>query len=132
MTDADLQKFTPILAPLLRRRKKIAAAYIFGSVATGRSRRGSDVDLAVVAKTKLSGQERVRLETALSNLLKKEVDLVVFGQATPLLQHQILKYGRLIYETDPAERVRQEVRARGEYLDTVALFKEIPVAARAS
>ncbi|OPY06290.1 MAG: hypothetical protein A4E66_02259 [Syntrophus sp. PtaB.Bin001] len=62
----------------------------------------------------------------LSSILKRDVDLVVFGQATPLLQHQILKYGRLICENDPEERVRQEVMARAEYLDTRNLFREIP------
>ena len=114
------------LIPILSRRKKIAAAYVFGSASTGRNRRGSDIDLAIVARKTVSGRERIRLETALSNLLKRDVDLVVFDQAATLLQHQILKYGRLIYETDPAERVRQEVRARAEYLDTRELFREIP------
>ena len=65
------------------------------------------------------------METSLSNILRKDVDLVIFGEATPLLQHQILKYGDLIYERDPKERTRQEVSARREYLDTTFLYRVI-------
>lgn len=46
-------------------------------------------------------------------------------EATPLLQHQILKHGYLIYERDPKERTRQEVAARREYLDTTFLYRVI-------
>ena len=113
------------LAPLFRRKKRIAAIYLFGSTATGRDRQGSDLDLAIVTKKTISGRERLKLEADLSSRLRLDVDLVVFGQAPPLLQHQILKYGRLICENDPAERVRQEVRARAEYLDTRRLFREM-------
>ncbi len=119
----------PLISKLLekfcRRRKSIAALYVFGSTATGRDRRGSDIDVAILSKKTVSGWERIRLETALSNLLHRDVDLVIFGQASPLLQHQILKYGILVYENDAAERVRQEVLARAEYLDTLFLFREI-------
>lgn len=113
------------MTSILRRKKRIAAAYLFGSTATGRDRRGSDLDLAIIAKRTISGRERLRIEADLSSRLRRDVDLVVFGQAAPLLQHQILKYGRLICENDPAERVRQEVRARAEYLDTRRLFHEL-------
>ena len=113
------------LTPIFRRKKRIAAAYLFGSTATGRDRRGSDLDLAIVTKRTISRRERLRIEADLSSRLRRDVDLVVFGQAAPLLQHQILKYGRLICENDPTERVRQEVRARAEYLDTRNLFREI-------
>jgi predicted nucleotidyltransferase len=113
------------LTPVFRRKKRIAAVYLFGSTATGRDRRGSDLDLAIVTKKRISSRERLKIEADLSSRLRRDVDLVVFGQAAPLLQHQILKYGRLICENDPAERVRQEVRARAQYMDTRRLFREI-------
>jgi len=113
------------LTSIFRRKKRIAAVYLFGSTATGRDHRGSDLDLAIVVKRTISGRERLRIEADLSSRLRRDVDLIIFGQAAPLLQHQILKYGRLICENDPAERVRQEVRARAEYLDTRRLFREI-------
>ncbi len=67
------------------------------------------------------------METELSNLLHMDVDLVVFHQAQALLQHQILKYGHLLYEGDASVRVKQETMARREYLDTRFLFRELAV-----
>ncbi len=99
--------------------------YLYGSYAKGTQTNDSDIDLAIVAKKTISTRERIVMETRLSNLLHRDVDLVVFAQASPLLQHQILKNGYLVYEADAAERVRQEVRARFEYLDAKELFKEI-------
>jgi len=104
---------------------QIVAIYIFGSTATGRYRSESDIDIAIMIRGSLEGMERVQLETSLSNLLKRDVDLIIFGDATPLLQHQILKYGYLVFERDPKERVRQEVAARREYLDSLGLYRVI-------
>ena len=104
---------------------EIVAIYIFGSIATSKNRAGSDIDVAIMFRSPIKGMERVQLETSLSNLLERDVDLIVFEEASPLLQHQILKYGCLVYESDPKERVRQEVVARREYLDTTVLYKVI-------
>ncbi|SPJ15156.1 hypothetical protein SBDP2_230009 [Syntrophobacter sp. SbD2] len=101
----------------------IAAAYVFGSSAAGKERRESDIDIAIMVRGSMGGFERVQLETELSNLLGKDIDLVVFSLASALLQHQILKYGRIVYEADPGERVRQEVTARREYLDSLVLYR---------
>ena len=68
---------------------------------------------------------RQEWETELSNLLRRDVDLVTFGLAGALLRHQVLKYGRLVYRADERERVRQEVLASRECLDTRFLFKEL-------
>ena len=106
-------------------RKAVIAVYIFGSAATGKDRPGSDIDLAVMVAGAFSGLARVEMETALSNLLCRDVDLVVFGQTAPLLQHQILKYGRLIYEAAPGERILQEVGARRHYLDANFLYRKM-------
>jgi uncharacterized protein len=106
-------------------RNDIVAIYVFGSFATCKDRRASDIDLAIMVRGHMAGFERVELETCLSNLLGKDVDLTIFGQANPFLQHQILKYGYLVYERDAKERVRQEVMARSEYLDSGFLYKTI-------
>jgi predicted nucleotidyltransferase len=113
-------------------RKAVVAIYIFGSAATGKDRPGSDTDLAVMIAGAFSGMERVEMETVLSNLLCRDVDLVVFGQTAPLLQHQILKYGRLIYEAAPRERILQEVGARRHYLDTAFLYKKMKIRGNAA
>jgi len=108
-------------------RDSIAAVYLFGSSARGAMRKTSDVDLAVMTFCSISPMKRINWETELSNILKKDVDLVIFSQVGCLLQHQILKYGKLIYEKNAQERVRQETAARREYLDSRFLFKELSV-----
>ncbi|MFU8769955.1 MAG: type VII toxin-antitoxin system MntA family adenylyltransferase antitoxin [Desulfotignum sp.] len=75
----------------------IAAVYLFGSAATGKMKADSDLDIAVMSAGRIDGFERISMETALSNLLGRDVDLVIFHQAGVLLQHQILKYGCLIF-----------------------------------
>lgn len=102
----------------------IIAVYLFGSMATGKMRSSSDIDIAVMSTCKIDGFKKAEMETELSNLLRRDVDIVVFHQAEVLLQHQILKYGYLLYEKDNSERVRQETTSRREYLDTRFLFKE--------
>jgi predicted nucleotidyltransferase len=101
----------------------IVAAYVFGSSAAGKERPKSDIDIAIMIRGSMGSFERVQLETELSNQLGKDIDLVVFSWASPLLQHQILKYGRIVYEADSRERVRQEVTARREYLDSLVLYR---------
>lgn len=105
--------------------KQIIAIYIFGSTATGKYRNDSDIDIAIMVRGPMEGIERIHLETSLSNLLKRDVDLIIFDNASPLLKHQILKYGHLVFESDPKERVRQEVSARRDYLDSLGLYRVI-------
>lgn len=105
----------------------IAAAYLFGSAATGKMRSKSDLDIALMSTRRINGFERIAMETELSNLLHMDVDLVIFHQAEVLLQHQILKYGHLLYEKNASVRVRQETTSRRDYLETRFLFKELAV-----
>ena len=105
----------------------IAVIYLFGSVATGKMRPSSDLDIAIMSTRRIDGFERIAMETELSCLLHMDLDLVVFHQAEVLLQHQILKYGHLLYEKDPSVRVKQETTSRREYLDTRFLFRELAV-----
>lgn len=105
----------------------IEVVYLFGSAATGKMRRTSDLDIAIMSTRQIDGFEKITMETELSNLLQIDVDLVIFHQAQVLLQHQILKHGRLLYERDSKVRVQQETSARREYLETRFLFRELAV-----
>lgn len=113
------------ISQALSRYSCVQAAYLFGSRARGRAKGKSDLDLALVCSKAVSGLERMEMETQLSDMLLTDVDLVIFHQANPLLQHKILQYGRLVYEMDRGERIRQEKLARYEYLDTQYLHKEL-------
>ncbi len=110
---------------VLARYPEVAAAYVFGSTATGRPRKASDVDVAVMIHGALDPWRRIDMERELSVALLADVDLVVFAESSSLLQHEILRTGVLVYEKDREERVRQEVIGRRRYLDEQHLPKWI-------
>ena len=97
---------------------EISAVYLFGSHASGKERLKSDIDMGVLFDGDVDGFERIDLETEISNLLKKDVDLVDMKRSGPFLRHQIYKYGRVIYhdETDFAYIFR--AKSINEYSDT--------------
>ena len=53
------------LSMIFKRKRWLAAAYLFGSTVTGRKRPGSDLDLAIITKKTISGRERLKMETDL-------------------------------------------------------------------
>ena len=103
------------------REQGVAAVYLFGSVARGESRPGSDLDVAVLLEPapERGTFESLRLDlrAELESDFGRDVDLVVLNHAPPDLAHRVLRDAVLIIEPDPSARVRFEVRARNEYWD---------------
>ncbi len=100
----------------------VLAAYLFGSLARGRGRQDSDVDIAVlftpVVKEKFARfNRRLEMEIALEEALKRPVQVVDLETASPGLQHQVCKYGLLLVDKDRSYRIAFEVRSRRRYLD---------------
>lgn len=85
----------------------LAAAYIFGSYATGRAHRDSDVDVALLLDPKHYPTPRTRSEARLDFLMRfgdrlgVSVDLVILNDAPPLLGRQIITHGRRICAPAP-------------------------------
>ncbi len=104
----------------------VVAAYLFGSVAQGRARPRSDVDIAVLLAASLDEEarfdRRLRLGCEAESIIGRRTDLVVLNDAPPRLQHQVLKHGQLIYERDRAARVEFEVRAGKIYADLKPMY----------
>jgi hypothetical protein len=62
--------------------------------------------------------------TELTHLLKySAVDLVVLNHGSPLLQHQVMTKGKLIFCRSELERIRFETYALRRYADTAHLRK---------
>ena len=103
------------------REQGVAAVYLFGSVARGESRPGSDLDVAVLFEPapERGTFESLRLDlrAELESDLRQEIDFVVLNHAPPDLVHRVLCDSVLVIEPDPSSRVRFEVRARNEYWD---------------
>jgi predicted nucleotidyltransferase len=122
----DMKSIERAAVSFLRTRREVEAAYIFGSVVTGRARPDSDVDIAVLVSKRVMRQDpfRYRLELMgdLAGVLgRNDVDLILLNQSPPLLAHRVLKTGRLIFERSPSARVAFQVQTVNRYLDTVPM-----------
>lgn len=85
---------TPILAAV----PEVRAAFVFGSVARGRTHDGSDVDIAVVG----TGVDPLALRAALDAALGRDVDVVELSLQSPVpLLRAVLREARLVYERAP-------------------------------
>jgi predicted nucleotidyltransferase len=103
----------------------LIAVYLFGSRATGRARAESDVDVAVLLDEEDSVvrfERRLRVANEVEDIVGRPVDLIVLNDAPPILQHQVLKHGRLLYERDRRARVAFEVRAGQIYADLKPMY----------
>ena len=107
-------------------REGIAAAYLFGSVARGTARPGSDVDVGILYSEDpprtLKGLG-FELEGALEGLLKLPVQLVVLNRAPVDLIIRVLRDGKLLVDRDHSKRVRFEVKSRFEFWDLEPYLK---------
>lgn len=105
----------------------VSAAWLFGSAAAGKSRKDSDIDIAVLFVPGLSKHERFDLRLCLAGemtrLARRDVDIVDMQSAPLYLQHQVRKTGRLIMEKNHIYRVAFDVRSRREYFDLVPVLE---------
>jgi predicted nucleotidyltransferase len=97
-----------------------AAVYLFGSVARGSERGGSDIDVGVLFDAPppptLLGQP-FDMADALERRLGRPVDVVNLNTAPVDLRIRVLREGQLVFERDAAARVRFEVATRNEAFD---------------
>ena len=96
----------------------ISAIYLFGSHAIGHPRSKSDVDLGILFNKDVDGFTRINIETEISNLLKKDIDLIDMRKSSPFLRHQIYKYGTFIYHDGSDFPFQFRASSIREYLDT--------------
>ncbi len=85
-------------------KKEVIAVYLYGSVVTGKAVMASDVDIALLTtpyRDLIENQrDRVRHQTEISGLIRRDVDLVFLQEAGELLSLQILSRGQIIFEAD--------------------------------
>lgn len=79
---------------------EITLALVFGSVAAGRQRAGSDLDIAVSAKHILSVDEKIALIDALADRTGRPIDLIDLNVVSEPLLGQIVRHGRRILGSD--------------------------------
>lgn len=96
----------------------IKLIYIFGSYAKGKNTTNSDLDIAVLLDGNYNPMNKLSLIGDLTLILKRDdIDLVILNCASPVLRHQIIKYGKLAYMESEEIKVFFEVKVLKVYMD---------------
>jgi len=121
MIQKDLNEVISILKNNLNallEKYNIKLIYIFGSYAKGKNDKNSDLDIAVLLEKGYNPLDKLSLIGDFIDIFKRnDIDLVILNDANPVLEHQVIKYGKLVYMKDEDTKVFYEVRVLKEYMD---------------
>lgn len=96
----------------------IKLIYIFGSYAKGKNDKNSDLDIAVLLEKDYNISDKLSLIGDFIDIFKREdIDLVILNDVNSVLEHQVIKYGKLVYMENEDIKVNYEVRVLKEYMD---------------
>ena len=118
------------IAAVARDRSEVVVAYLFGSAARGRRRRDSDVDVAVIFDAGLVTADKFRVRCELAGKIAAAAgvefaDVVDLEQAPPILAHQILGTGHVLFSRDERRRVLVTARQIMRFIDTRPLRRAL-------
>jgi len=85
----EIEKYKQLILPVLKR-YLIKRAAIFGSLAKGRMKADSDVDLLIEASDGFTLFNMLKLEEEISELTKRKVDLVEFSALKTSIRAEVL------------------------------------------
>lgn len=128
MKDKSFESINKTLAEYCERHPEIEVAYIFGSVAQGKSSALSDIDLAILIDSQQINEDVYRygykaeiIADVMSLLKTDKVDLVILNEANTLLRHRVLYHGKLIHSKNENKRIQFQTSTIDKHVD----FKEI-------
>ncbi len=111
------------LDPVFQKYPEIQAVYVFGSVATGKVKAGSDLDLGIVPKTPSLHERKLDILTDLARLGFCEVDLVFLDVKDIVLRFEIVKHNKVIYQTSDFDKGEYYSRILRQYFDFLPYLK---------
>jgi hypothetical protein len=113
------------LARFFESEDNILVAYLFGSHARKTDTPGSDIDIALLLSETPDRllNYHLYLVDKLSEILGDGLDLIILNTAPPMLKHQVIKHGKIIYSRSERARITFETRAQSEYLDFSTAMK---------
>lgn len=107
--------------------REIIFAYLYGSLAKGEERKGSDVDIGVFLEKdfKRDAFYEARLALEIEKEVKlKNVEIVVLNEKSLRFLNQILRYGKLIISKNEKERIKFETFVTKNYIDFKPYYEE--------
>jgi len=127
MDAPDRERLLPCLRaelPGIVAGRPVMLAYLYGSVAEGRPRRSSDIDIALVLTPgiALAAYDRMLLELRIAAEVEercgvREADVRSVDAAPLMVQGRVVSEGILLYSRDEDFRVRYEVYTRKRFFD---------------
>ncbi|MBC8588818.1 type VII toxin-antitoxin system MntA family adenylyltransferase antitoxin [Paratissierella segnis] len=102
---------------ILIKHENIIFAYIFGSYAQGKIRSDSDIDIAIYLENSIDMETYFEIKISLMEACKREIDLVILNDATPLLKYEIYRNNILLFTRDKTEETNYKVKVLFEYND---------------
>lgn len=109
------------LSAFFKKRDDINLAYLFGSQATAKAGKISDIDIAILLKgeTKLNLDFKTEITSELMSLLSvNKIDVVFLNNATPLMRYEVIKDGKVIFSDPDFDLTDYKISVIREYLDT--------------
>lgn len=80
----------------LEQNQNVIFAYLYGSVATGKTHKFSDIDIAVYLQD-YTADNFLKILASLPTDIPYEIDVRVLNMVPPLLRYSIIKNGRLLF-----------------------------------
>ena len=109
----------------------VIAAYLFGSVASGRTTPLSDVDIALlVDEAQFQKSERLKFELIVEEQIAQHCgigrcDVRVINDAPVIIRGEVITNGILLFCMDEDARVEFETRTLAEYFDFIPLVEAV-------
>ncbi|MFZ2975540.1 MAG: nucleotidyltransferase domain-containing protein [Candidatus Moraniibacteriota bacterium] len=106
----------------IAKKHKLKLVVIFGSFASGKNRKDSDLDMGVIGEKEISFEKQIVLTNELSQIFKKDIDLSVLNRANPLLLFEASRNAVLVYGEN-SELAKFKLYAFRVYNDYAPYFK---------
>lgn len=90
--------------------------YIFGSMVKNRVRNDSDIDIAILTEKQIDEYKLYMISQQLADELKREVDIVDLKNASTVFKAEILRTGKLIYNSDNPEKMHFQLGILQDYV----------------
>ena len=93
-------KVTREITNFFKEKKEIASVYLFGSFASGKSTKTSDIDIGILFENKFlkfSDDLKEQYMAQLGRILRKDIEILVMNRAGEIILNQIYKKGKPIF-----------------------------------
>ncbi|GAB4501593.1 MAG: nucleotidyltransferase domain-containing protein [Anaerolineales bacterium] len=105
----------------------VQAVYLFGSYATGKIRRDSDLDLAIVPRDSSARQQMLDMLADLVRQVYHRIDLVFLDTKDVVVRFEAIRHNRLLYcvpDFDPGTYTSRIVRDYWDFKPHLAVQRQ--------